>query len=235
MIRCYNAWCRRNADSYIRWMRRQGVRIGSNTKIFAHPRNICIDVSRPWLVEIGKNVQITRGVVILTHGYDWSVIKGSSGEVLGSAGKITIGDNCFIGMNAVILKGSTIGENCIVGAGSVVTGVVPSNSVAVGNPARVIMSLSEYRKKRIDAQKKEAKLVVQEYFKVYKKIPDESVLAEFMWLFAKRSKLSNPSFIQKMNCVGNFEYSMDIFLGSAPTFESYDSFIDYCFDGEQPS
>ena len=91
---------------------------------------------------------------LFLYGYDWSVIKGSSGEVLGSADKITIGDNCFIGMNAVILKSSTICENCIVGAGSVVTGVVPSNSVAVGNSARVIMSLSEYRKKRIDAQKK---------------------------------------------------------------------------------
>ena len=76
---------------------------------------------------------------------------------------------------------------------------------------------------------------MQEYFKVYKKIPDESVLAEFMWLFAKMSKLSNPSFLQKMNCVGNFEYSTDIFWGSRSTFESYDSFVDYCFDGEQPS
>lgn len=59
---------------------------------------------------------------ILTHGYDWSVLKGKYGEVLGSAGKVTIGDNCFIGMNTVILKGTSIGKNTIIGAGSVVTG-----------------------------------------------------------------------------------------------------------------
>ena len=52
-------------------------------------------------------------------------IERKYGEVLGSDGKVTIGDNCFIGMNTVILKGTTIGNNTIVGAGSVVTGGVP--------------------------------------------------------------------------------------------------------------
>ena len=51
---------------------------------------------------------------------------------------VKIGDNCFIGMNSIILKGSVIGDNCIVGAGSVVSGVFPKNSVIAGNPATVI-------------------------------------------------------------------------------------------------
>lgn len=94
---------------------------------------------------------------ILTHGYDWSVLKGKFGEVLGSAGKVTIGDNCFIGMNTVILKGTTIGNNTIIGAGSVVTGgEYPSDCVLAGNPARVICSLDEYREKRQKAQLSEA-------------------------------------------------------------------------------
>lgn len=74
------------------------------------------------MIDIGENVQITIGVKILTHGYDWSVLKGYYGKVLGSSGKVTIGNNCCIGMNTVILKGTSIGDNVIVGAGSVVTG-----------------------------------------------------------------------------------------------------------------
>jgi len=51
---------------------------------------------------------------------------------------IRIGSNTWIGANVVILPKATIGENCIIGAGSVVTKEIPSNSIAVGNPARVI-------------------------------------------------------------------------------------------------
>ena len=230
----YNRICferiKRDVDLYIKWMRTQGVRIGEGTYFFDNPKNIGVDMTRPWLIEIGKNVQITRGVIILTHGYEWSVIKGISGEVLGSAGKVTIGDNCFIGMNTIILKGTTIGENCIIGAGSVVSGTIPADSVVVGNPARVIMSVAEYKEKRINAQKEEAKQLVLEYYDVYKKIPDESVLAEFFWLFAKKEDITNPLFIDKMECVGNYDYSMEVFLDSEPCFESYKSFLDYCFD-----
>lgn len=59
-------------------------------------------------------------------------------ERLGIAKPITIGDNVWIGGNAVVLMGVTIGNNVVIGAGSVVTHDIPSNAVAVGNPARVI-------------------------------------------------------------------------------------------------
>jgi len=51
---------------------------------------------------------------------------------------IVIEDNVFIGSNVFVLKGVTIGKNSVIGAGSVVTHDVPENSVAVGNPARVV-------------------------------------------------------------------------------------------------
>lgn len=54
---------------------------------------------------------------------------------------IEIGDNCFIGMNSIILKGTTLGCNCIVGAGSVVHGSFPDNVVIAGNPAKVIKQI----------------------------------------------------------------------------------------------
>ncbi|MBP5293723.1 MAG: sugar O-acetyltransferase [Clostridia bacterium] len=56
---------------------------------------------------------------------------------------VTIGDNVWVGANAVILPGVSIGDNCVIGAGTVVTKSIPANSVAVGNPARVIKTLSE--------------------------------------------------------------------------------------------
>ncbi len=51
---------------------------------------------------------------------------------------VSIGKNCFIGMNSIILKGTVIGDNSIVGAGSVVSGNFPGNVVIAGNPARII-------------------------------------------------------------------------------------------------
>ena len=51
---------------------------------------------------------------------------------------VTIGEDCWIGGGAVICPGVTIGDRCIIGAGSVVTKDIPSDCVAVGNPAKVI-------------------------------------------------------------------------------------------------
>ena len=221
-------WSKRSPESWLDYLRAEGMRIGTGTKLFSKPSAVLIDLTRPWLIDIGKNVQITIGVKILTHAYDWSVLKGKFGEVLGSAGKVTIGDNCFIGMNTVILKGTTIGNNTIIGAGSVVTGGgYPSDCVLAGNPARVICSLDEYREKRQKAQLSEAVEMVREYEKVYGKVPPKEVLAEFFWIFEERVNLENDAFIGKMKCVNNYEASLETFLNSKPLFHGYDSFTEY--------
>lgn len=59
---------------------------------------------------------------------------------------VTIKKNSSIGANSTILAGVVIGENCLIGAGSVVTKDIPDNSVAVGNPARVIKKISEVKR-----------------------------------------------------------------------------------------
>lgn len=102
--------------------------------------------SEPYLITIGKNVEITAGVVFITHdGAAWSLRNiDEKYKTLDVFGPIKIGDNVFIGNNAIILPGVTIGDNVVIGAGSVVTKSVPSNSVAAGNPCRVIRSISEY-------------------------------------------------------------------------------------------
>ncbi len=54
---------------------------------------------------------------------------------------VTIGNNCWIGGSVTILPGVTIGDNCTIGAGSVVTHNIPANSIAVGNPCKVIKTI----------------------------------------------------------------------------------------------
>ena len=151
---------RYNSETYLNYLRSKGMVIGERTRIFASPNDICIDESRPWMIKIGNDVQITRGVIMLTHDYAWSVIKGAYGEICGSCGKIVVGNNVFIGMNSIILKGVEIGNNVIIGAGSIVSKDVPDNCVVAGNPARVIMTLDEYYKKRKLAQYEEDKELV---------------------------------------------------------------------------
>ena len=69
---------------------------------------------------------------------------------------VHIGENTWIGANAVVVPGVTIGKNCVIGAGSVVTRDIPDGVVAVGNPCRVLREVGEhdrefyYRQDRID-------------------------------------------------------------------------------------
>lgn len=144
-----------DSSSYVAYLRSLGMVIGENTTIYV-PTKCQIDTTRPWMIEIGRNVSITEGVTILTHGYDWSVFKGKYGDVLGSAGHVRIGDNVFIGMNSTILKGVEIGDNVVIGAGSVVTKSIPPDSVAVGDPCCVIADNDSYLEKRRAAQVDEA-------------------------------------------------------------------------------
>ena len=204
-----------------------GMRIGERTTIF-NANTVLIDKTRPWLIEIGDDVQITRGVVILTHGYDWSVLKGKYGEVLGSAGKVKIGNNVFVGMNTMILKGVTIGNNVIIGAGSLVNKDIPDNCVVAGNPARVVMSLEEYHEKRIAAQEREARELVQEYRTVYGKDPDEAALSEFFWLFTDDDQNLPRPWEAQMRQVGNREFSGQILRQQKSKSNNMKDFLDHC-------
>jgi acetyltransferase-like isoleucine patch superfamily enzyme len=54
---------------------------------------------------------------------------------------VKIGNNVFIGVNSIVLKGSEIGNNSVIGAGSVVSGIIPPDVIAAGNPCKVIKTL----------------------------------------------------------------------------------------------
>lgn len=68
-----------------------------------------------------------------------------------SAAPITLEDNVWLGGSVVVCPGVSIGENSIIGAGAVVTRSIPPNSVAVGNPARVIKALEPSVPRAIEA------------------------------------------------------------------------------------
>lgn len=109
-------------------------------------------------VRIGDNVLIASKVFItdLAHGsyngdeYDSmpeSIVKNRPL----SSKPVSIGNNVWIGELCSILPGVTIGDNSIIGANSVVTKSIPANSIAVGNPARVIKQFN-FKKKRWELQ-----------------------------------------------------------------------------------
>ena len=215
-----------DSESFLNHHRQLGARIGKRTKVF-EPTKTVIDETRPFLIEIGDDVQITRGVTILTHGYDWSVLKGVYGEVLGSAGRVKIGNNVFIGMDTMILKGVTIGNNVIIGAKSVVNKDVPDNCVYAGNPARFICTLDQYYEKRKAAQLKEAKAIYDNYIISYGKEPDPVVFGEFFWLFHRRTEPLLNEFKRRIDLVGNGDLSLRIFKEQESLFDGYEAFLEY--------
>ena len=102
--RLHKLYCRTSSEKWIQYLREQGMKIGEGTAIFSNPAFVLLDLTRPWMIEIGKNVQIARDVKILTHDYSYSTAKAYYGAVTGSCGKVSIGNNCFIGVGAIILK-----------------------------------------------------------------------------------------------------------------------------------
>ncbi len=83
---------------------------------------------------IGKNCSISAAVHIQTHDtVKWAI---SGGKEPYEYGSVNIGDNCFIGVGAIILRGVSVGSGSVVGAGAVVTKSFPQNSKVIGVPAR---------------------------------------------------------------------------------------------------
>ena len=89
-------------------------------------------------VNIGDDVRLAQNIVITALNHNYQDISRPISEQGVNTEEVYIGDETWIGANAVILPGVFIGKHCVVGAGSVVTGNVPSYSLVAGNPARII-------------------------------------------------------------------------------------------------
>ncbi len=121
------------------------TRVGKNT--FVNFNFTCQDDAE---VVIGENCNFGPNVTIVTPLHPMLANERNSllcpdgvTRRLCYAKPVHIGNSCWICANVTILPGVTIGDNCVIGAGSVVTRSIPNDSLAAGNPCRVIRTLSD--------------------------------------------------------------------------------------------
>lgn len=110
-----------------KYAQKKGVKMGMGNSFVDHP---CF-ASEPYLVSFGDYNRVSFGVCFVTHdGGRWVLDHKYAKEApFFKFGKITIGNNNFIGANSIILPEVEIGDNCIIAAGSIVTKSIPSNEV----------------------------------------------------------------------------------------------------------
>ena len=90
-------------------------------------------------VTIGNNCMFGPGVRIFDNNHRFSKDKGVSADL--KIGEITIGDNCWIASNVILLKGAEIGDNCVIGAGCIIDRNIPANSLVRNSQQLIIDSL----------------------------------------------------------------------------------------------
>lgn len=120
-------------------LKKRGLLTGKDFKIMG---GCIIDPSHCWLIKIGNNVTFAPRVHIIAHDASTKIFLNYT-----RIASVTIGDNVFIGAGAIVLPGVNIGNDVIIGAGSIVSGDIPDNSIAAGNPARIVSSLESYVQK----------------------------------------------------------------------------------------
>ena len=114
-----------------------GYNIHSGENVYFNVNCVVLDTMK---VEIGDNVFFGPSVQIYTATHPLDAIERRTVEF---SKPVSIGNDCWIGGNSVILPGVKIGNGVTIGAGSVVTKDIPGNSLAVGNPAKVIRKLNQ--------------------------------------------------------------------------------------------
>lgn len=117
----------------------RGLKIGENSHLYSSGG---IDHIYPHLISIGSDVTISTNVTILAHDASTNVVQCGT-----KLGRVSIGNNVFIGTGVTILCNVTIGNNVVIGAQSLVTNDLQDGGVYAGIPARKICSIEEYRQK----------------------------------------------------------------------------------------
>lgn len=132
------------------------ITLGNNISIF---RNCILDTGQDGLISIddkasihhnsilksylnpiiiGKGVMIAANCALYSYNHQLSIDKPMRDQPLSSKFGIVIGDEAWLGTGVIVLDGANIGKGAVIGAGSVVTGHIPDNAIAVGNPAKVV-------------------------------------------------------------------------------------------------
>ena len=122
-----------------KYYKKAGMRIGNGTHIFSK-----LSLSEPYLISIGNNTTIATNVSFITHDSAIGPISDRQ-RFSDLCGKITIGNNCFIGANSIILYGVTVADGSIVAAGSVLTKSFSEPGIIIaGCPAKKIGYTKDY-------------------------------------------------------------------------------------------
>ena len=120
----------------VRWNRKRGVTIGKNVYLGMY---CIIDNAYPEYVYIEDNVSIAGSVTIIAHTNPYGHFKN---VVESSVAPVVIKEGAWIADGVIILRGVTIGKNAIISAGTVVDKDVPDNSMAQGNPMKIVADFS---------------------------------------------------------------------------------------------
>jgi maltose O-acetyltransferase len=140
---------RKLRSNFIRWKHQRymqmlcnrGMKLGNGVSI---EDGFFFDPSHCYLIEIGDNCTFAPNVRIIAHDASTRRITGFT-----RLARVIIENDCFIGDSVLILPGVTVGEGSIVGAGSVVTRSIPKGSVVVGNPARVLCTVEDFKARQL--------------------------------------------------------------------------------------
>lgn len=215
-------------EQYCKYLRKHGVSISGGV-IFRYPHHTTIDVSRPGLISIGENVDINDNFTIMTHDFGTFVFRNLYHDFVPSSGKVSIGNNVYIGRDVTILKGVNIGDNCIIGLGSIVTKDIPSNSVVCGVPAKVVCGIEEYYTKRQEKSIKESIEYCRTLSKFLGRTPVPTDFTEEWALFFREEDFDK---YPEMHDVIDWrlkEYRAEFWKNHKPRFNGFDDFLKMCF------
>ena len=210
-------------DSFIKYLRNKGVLIGERC-VFRNRNTIRIDITRPSLISIGNDVDFNMNFQILTHDYVTSVFIRKYGEFINSSGRVKIGNNVVFGTNCIVLKGVEIGDNCIIGAGSIISKSIPSNSVAVGRPAKVVCTVDEFFERRKKECVNEAFEYANSIIERYGREPSYEDFFEEFPLFVDKSNISKYPKLRIANQLGGGY--CDWIKNHKALFANFDEFIE---------
>ena len=139
---------------YSTWYYRElGIRIDDGVTYISP--DVYFDSAAYSMITIHNGATISREVLFLVHDYSIHIPltrigwNPPQGKVVHFIKPIIVGKDSFIGARVTLLGGTKIGKNCIIGANACVKGVIPDNSIVVGNPGRIIGDTREWAKDKL--------------------------------------------------------------------------------------
>lgn len=137
----------RSIKDPVGYCRKLGAQIGEGCVLKASMLG-----SEPWLITIGNHVLLAEGTRILTHdGAGWCLNYNTDEKMrMDMWGKVVIGNNVYVGTNAIIMSNVKITDNVIIGAGAIVVKDIVEDGVYVGCPAKRIKSFNEWKEQTLN-------------------------------------------------------------------------------------